>query len=329
MSSVPAQVAADAAKADEMLKAMAEGRDPTQQEPQQEQAAEPQQEAEAEAPREEAPKSTADPVFDQSKELARLQQALNTAVGRLEHATAQNSTLVKQMEELKEQVNTRQAEPEPPPSLVTDQDIQDYGSDLIDMVTRVVKQQYETRLKDVQERLSVLEGRVGRVDESVRGTSAAVKQTAAERYEAKLTELLPNWESVNEEPELLDWLEKSDNLSGIKYRELLGDAHNAMDAKRVVSIFTLYLQQTGRNAPSRSGTPAEKKAPKIDPATLAAPNTASAPSSPTGKTGKMWTQEEVNKLYADKVAGRITQQVFAKREQEYLEALAEGRVSVA
>lgn len=320
-SHIPARVAADANEADAQLASLVAAATVTP-------AEEP---TPVELPPAPAPVATVEPVPDLTAEIRRLQNQLQTTQGRFDDAARQLQAAQARLEETARQPPPA---PTPPPApLISDKDREEYGDDLINLIGRVLDQKIGGRLDDAIAKINGLEGRLGRVDSSVQSVRQISQQTAEQRYLAQLNELIPGWEVVNEEQGYIDWLENRDTLSGKKYMDLLLDAHQAMDANRVSSIFLLYKPDLRASAPQPAGTQPntpEASVPIIDPMTLAAPNTSPAAPAPAAPApGKIWSMADVDKLFDDKQKKRITQQVFEQREADYKLALAEGRVAAA
>lgn len=320
-SHIPARVAADANEADATLASLVAAAAAPEVPP---------------APVEEptpAPAPGVQPV-DMMADIRRLQAQLQTTQGRLDDATRQLQVAQSRLEEVARLPPPAPVAPTPPPApLISDKDREEYGEDLISLIGRVLDHKIGSRLDDAMAKISMIEGRLGRVDSSVQSVRQTAQQTAQQRYEAQLDSLIPGWSEVNEEQGYIDWLENRDTLSGKKYMELLLDAHQSMDAARVSSIFLLYKPELRASAPQPAGTQPttpEATVPIIDPMTLAAPNTSPAAPAPAAPpAGKIWSQADVNKLFDDKQKKRISQQVFEQREAEYLVALAEGRVAAS
>ena len=328
MSNVPARVAADAAQADKDLAALAaaaaapQPQEPTPQEP------EPQpQEPTPQEPKP-APTPTVQPT-DLAAEMRRMQQLLMTTQGRLDAIVSEN-------QRLRTQIEQRPAEPTPPPApppaLLTEKDVEDYGADVIDLIKRAIDQQAGRQIEELSKRIAGLEGRLGQVAQQTRSVHEVTQKSARQKYVEQLNAQIPGWESVNDDPAFLDWLENVDTLSGKKYIELLTNAHQRADAGPVIHIFKLFKPELGRQDPAAPANPTNSSAKPatghVDPTTLAAPDT-SAPTPPPSAppTGAVWSKADVDKLYDDKRKGRISNTEFEKREKEYFKALAEGRVS--
>lgn len=340
MSQIPARVAAEAAQAEaalaELAKAAAQPAeqpvppttDPT---PTPAPTPTPTPAAPAQPPAASPPAPAPAPVepTNMAAELSRMQSLLNTTLGRLEASNREMQQLRTRMEEATKQP----PQPMPANPAITDKDRDEYGTDLIDLITRVCASSYGTALSDLSSRVAQLEGRVAATARTAEVAATTVQQTAMERYLTDLDNLIPGWQEVNNSTEFLDWLEKADNFSGKKRMDLLLEAHQNLEAGRVAYIFKQFKPDLG-NAPQQPGTPAPEpqngNQPSVDMSTLAAPSTAPAAPPPSSgqPSGQIWTQQDVDNLYLAKQRGRISNAEFAKREAEYFKALKEGRVAV-
>lgn len=332
--SIPARVAAEAAQADAQLAELAAAakaaNDPTPPAPEQPQAPAPEQPP-APPP---APTPSVQPVPDTAEELRRIHQQLGTLQGRYDVILAENQKLRARVEEATRAPPAPPAPAPAPTPVVTAKDREDYGDDLIDLVSRVAAQSIGSRFDEIGTRLAGLEGRLGNTVQQVQSVQQITQSELAAKYFAMLDAQIPGWQQINESPQFLDWLQEPDILTGNTRMQLLQDAHGKAEADRVIHIFRLFKPDLG------IGTPAPTPAPPapapatppghIDPNTLAAPATG-APATPPANPppGRIWLQAEVDKLYADKHKGRITQADFDKQEKEYFQALAEGRVSTS
>lgn len=328
---VPARVAADAKSADEALQSLAAAAAAANNPPA---PADTQPPAPAPTdtqppPPPPAPQPVAQPTSVEL-ELQRARQQLQTLTGRME-ATQ------RQLEQLQRQpAQPPTPTPTPPPApLVTAEDHKEFGDDLIDLIERVLRQNYGTRIDDLGSRLSSLEGRLARQGEQVKQVGETAAEMAHRRYLESLDSAMPGWESTNNDPGFVQWLEKIEPASGRPYGELLQQAHTRREADRVINIFGLYKPELLANRapanPPPAPAPSQPSQPtgRVDPAQLAAPKTDAPPPPPANPpAGPQWTTAMVDKLYEDRQRGRITPTEFAQREKEYLRALAEGRVAV-
>jgi len=125
---------------------------------------------------------------------------------------------------------------------VTQQDVDAFGQDLIDMVDRKAQDvterladTYEARIKQLEEALARANGTL----DSVTQTQVANEQ---ERFFKTLGDAVPNWEEVQESAECQQWL--ASRIPGMKatWDEALKKAAAAMDGAAAVEVFQAFVQ---------------------------------------------------------------------------------------
>ena len=152
-----------------------------------------------------------------------------------------------------EAMRQHQTQPAPTPEqpLVTPQDDEKFGSDLVDMARRVSRQELrmvDKRLQSIEEVLRKVAPqveRVGRVEQEV-------AQTREDRFYSELSNAVPNWEVINASQEWLKWLAEYDPVAGSTRQESLDAAQKTLDHRRVVGLFKLF--QAGV-VPAQPGKP--------------------------------------------------------------------------
>lgn len=218
--------------------------------------------------------------------------------------------------------------PAPQPQRFTnDAEIKEFSPELYDFIKRTSQETFLPMLSSVQNRVAKLEGSLGTVKQTAEQASTVAGSVVADRYFARLDQLLPDWKEINDDPRLLDWLEKADTFSGVKRNVLLQQAHGEKEAERVVAIFRKFIEESGW-APAAKAGEAPPMNPVVDPASLIAPGaSAPAPASTSAPEDKrIWSVKEAEAVYDDYRNKRISPEVFAKREAAMLRAYAEGRV---
>ena len=328
---VPARVAADAENAMNSIRELANAAQPpapAANEPPAPPANEPP------APQPTPPAPAATPV-DLGAELARVNRQLGSLAGRLEQSELERNRLLRELEQSRQAPPAPAQPPAPPQSLISQKEREEFGEELIDLITRVVRQEAGAKIDQLGTRIAGLEGRIGKAEQNVTQTVETQAQREWKNYLAALKARVPTWEAVNQEQGFLDWLEKVDTFSGKKLLDLLVEAHNEMNLERVVSFFVTYKPELGNappaaaanpNTPPQPAAPAAP-APFVDPATLAAPATqAPAPAPSQQPTGRIWKQSEVDSMYERRNKGLLNEADFKREEANYLDALANGRV---
>jgi hypothetical protein len=161
---------------------------------------------------------------------------------------AETSTLKSQVQQLSSQFDqVRQQQPQAPKEqpLVTSQDDDKFGSDLIDVMRRVFRDETRAFEKRMQAAESFLQKfapqmeRVGRVE-------AEVAQTREERFWGELNQAVPEWEKVNADPRFHTWLSEYDPVAGRTRQDSLNEGQTKLDSRRVVALFKLFKDGPGK-----------------------------------------------------------------------------------
>jgi hypothetical protein len=201
-------------------------------------------------------------------------------------------------------------------SLITEQDKEAFGPDLIDLINRAVKTEtksFEKRESQLLKEIEQLKGQLGNVSE---------RQVVSDkdRFLMGLGQQVPDWETLNVDPGFLNWLQHTDQVYGLPRQVALNNAYEALDVMRVAAIFNAYKQLT---APA----PTAKK-PNQELQRQVAP-TRSRSSTPTAtdmQNQRVWTSVEIEQFYNDWRRGYIDNEEAVRMEKEINAAVAQGRV---
>ena len=173
------------------------------------------------------------------------EQKLRSALGRLEQAAQINKQMHDRMTQMEQRIATLQAAgvqppPEPvapvKPKLVTDEEVADFGEDLLNVVGRRAREEYAPEFEQLASRLKQLEGRV-------EGTTTVIQRTQQQEMYHALAQEIPNWRDVNKSEEFKQWLQFSDTYSGRRRHELLLEAFSRHETPRVVAFFQGFLTE--------------------------------------------------------------------------------------
>lgn len=235
--------------------------------------------------------------------------------------------LQRQLAEL--QGRMQQTPPPPAPAEFDEEDTATWGADLMNFVKRRV----DTAVAQVRQELN---GRVQHVEHVAQaGSEGALRQ--------QLSQILPNWEEINYNPEFHAWLALPDEMSGVRRQDLVDKAYGERNAQRVVMFFNRFLSEAAP-APAGGHDPAALPAPnggtppasqRLSLTDLAAPGparpaaSAGNPAAPTVK--RYWTQPEIGQFFAAKHKGLYDRSpedraLAAAYEADIFAAQAEGRV---
>lgn len=224
-------------------------------------------------------------------------------------------------------LNEQKAAPQPQnESLVTDKDVETFGSDLIDLQERVAKKavaeargQFQAVIDQQAEYIKQLESKLGVVDQQVNAS-------AQDRFYDALAKAVPEWEQINVDQRFLVWLGETDQMTGVTRQAYLDDAANRMDLIRVTAIFNAFKQAVGAAAAAQTTeqvNKAQEKKSELERQVAPGKSKASAPAE-SGK--RIWTQAEYERAYDPRYTKHLSADEAARLEAEADLAVAEGRV---
>jgi hypothetical protein len=227
----------------------------------------------------------------------------------------------------------------PPVSLLTEQEIADYGPDFIDVVRRAVKEATDPLFAEI----NGLRGQVGTMQNET--TNAFMS-----RMNSTLSAAVPNWEALNKDQKFIQWSQLPDVFSGAIRRQLMQDAWNSGDPNRLVAFFRAYLAEEAATDPQVAGAPRQPEmrtvvtptpatfaqvsasplhpgSPQLALSDLAAPGRAhSAAGQPAEKP--VYSPQDITRFYTDMAAGRWRgrEQQAQAIEADIMVAQREGRI---
>lgn len=150
-----------------------------------------------------------------------------------------------QLAELQQRLATQSTKPAAEPKaeqLVTSQDEDRFGSDLVEFARRAVREgmaPIESRLQTLEQYARQIAGKAERVD-------AVAQEVAVSREKDFWTSLaaeVPDWEQINADQRWIQWLLDVDPVAGKQRQKALEEAQAAFDSKRVVALFNLFKAQ--------------------------------------------------------------------------------------
>lgn len=229
-----------------------------------------------------------------------------------------------QVKELNQQVQqliaevaaTKASVPQEPskPSLITEQDKEAFGPDLIDLIERATESKISTfrqREEQLLEEIKGLKSQLGNVAE---------KQVVSDkdRFFMGLSQRVPEWEQLNVDAGFLAWLQQVDPVYGVAKQVALSNAYEALDVGRVAAIFETYkstLPQTKKTKSNqelqRQVAPTRSKASGQDPA--------------DAQNQQIWTDALIQQFYEEARRGFISAEDVVRIENDISAAIAEGR----
>ena len=252
-------------------------------------------------------------------------QASQKQLGEMSEINAQ---LAGELQATQQMIEQRRASPQQQPNhntqherLITPQDIDTYGQELLDVVQRAAREAVNPEI------------------DALKGENAELKKrvitTGQRDVQVALTRAVPDWVAINRSPEFAQWLSLRNIYTGQVRRELLNGAYQAANAAVVVQLFKDFLTEvkaTGGTPPvsqrQQQQPPVEvaPRQPAMQLETLAAPGRARpAPGDSSVPAEKpLYTHAQISRNYESRRRG-----AYAGRDAEWnaLEAdmIAAGR----
>jgi len=258
-----------------------------------------------------APDAAATPPIeqpDQQKKDDQWEQRYKVIEGKyraeVPRLNADNRELKQQLESLKneiEQLKSRGAESGK--SLISAEDREKYGDDLLDVIKRAAQEQVAAKDSEIAE--------LKRQLESVTTTTA---KTAEVSFFDQLGALVPDWVTINGDDQFLKWLDEYDEFTGRTRQDLLSDAEQARDAHRVARFFTSWKASNTTNATNTQKALESQVTPDS--------NRVVKP--PVGK--RIFSRNEIAAFYAAARRGEVTAKEMVAMEADIHAATIEGRI---
>ena len=200
-------------------------------------------------------------------------------------------------------------------SLITEQDKEAFGPDLIDLIERATESKVGTlREREAQlvQEIKELKGQLGSVSE---------RQVVSDkdRFLVGLGQQVSDWETLNVDQGFLAWLQQVDPVYGVPRQAALSNAYESLDVIRVANIFKAY-KQTLPQAPAQSRAKQELQR-------QVAPTRTRSTTTPSDNVNdKIFTNQDIEQFYNDWRRGFYDEQEAADMEKQIHTAIAEGRI---
>jgi nucleotide-binding universal stress UspA family protein len=217
--------------------------------------------------------------------------------------------------------------PQPRPQVpavreIPSEDVEAYGQDLITASQRWSTAAVAPIIQEFVRRLLSVEG----------GNQQLQNYTAQNSVNNALSRAVPDWETVNVDPNFILWLDQMDMFSGRKRKQMIDEAYNAGDASRTIAFFQAYKNEQTMVSPTPGTQPnqtGENPADRLPLADLAVPGRGRSVSSPApgAPERRIWTAADVSAFYRQKQRGQWNgrEAEAARIEQDIINAPAEGR----
>jgi hypothetical protein len=236
---------------------------------------------------------------------------LAAEVRELTRQLADQRTLIASME-----AKTK-APPEAPQKLVTDEDVETFGSDLVGLIDRKAR---EVAAEMVGTEMADLKAENATLREQLSGVTERQSSNDRRAFYTELGRLVPDYEAINLDEGFLNWLAAEDPLSGLTRQDYLNNAFASFDVHRTAALFDTYKQLTAPPPEPQRNRDLERQV---------APGTSkSTTRTPPAAATKVWSSAEIDQFYRDAAKGKFkgSEAEQVRIEAEIDAAVAEGRV---
>jgi hypothetical protein len=216
-----------------------------------------------------------------------------------------------------EAVNAPETAAQLPPS--NTRDVENFGSDLVEMVQRVTQQTLSHVAGDLVGKANQFERRLAQLEQGLQGTSQVVETEAENRFYSRLEQLVPNWEAINNTQAFKDWLVQVHPIYGKTLDSALKAAAQSYQAERAAAIFNAF---TGT-----SSTPQNRISSAVD--RQVTPRSVASPKPQFAEQKRFITQAEIDNFFRRKLKKEFVGREAEAAEAEAFinEAVAENRVT--
>jgi len=226
---------------------------------------------------------------------------------------AQVKELNQRMEQLQRAAEAPKLEPQKHEKLVTDADVQAFGEDLIEVQRRVAREVAQEFRAD----LDAMKAENAQLRAQLQTTSAQVVESS---FEQKLTQLVPDFSTVNADPKWIAWLNEIDPMIRAPRKTIAQDAFARGDAEGVAYYVDLFKQTQSPEEPRK------RKSSELE---LQVQPKRNAPATATSQTGRTYTTLDIDRMFQQVrqlgAAGKLEE--ARKVEAEIDSAYMEGRVA--
>jgi len=254
-----------------------------------------------------------------------LQGMYNAEVPRLHQQNREMTQRVQQMEQLLATMSAQsQVAPKAPitaEKLVTDVDVEEYG-DSIDVMRKVSREELHSvasRMAQIEQALKQMQTNIV---PQVQNLTQRQHMGAEQSFWADLASAVPNYRDINNDDGFQNWLLQIDPLTGITRQTYLEDAQRSLDARRVISFFRTWLDETGQASVAQSTGRGSSELEKQ----VAPGRSRSSGSAVASNKAKTYTPQDIQKFFNDVRAGkykgkekerdRIERDIFAAQRED-------------
>lgn len=231
---------------------------------------------------------------------------------------AQVKELTSRMDQLQREAQAPKTETKPKTAekLVTDADVEAFGSDLIEVQRKVAREVAQEFAQDIEN----LRAENAKLREQLTETGT---QVSASSFEAKLNRMVPDFEQVNANPRWIDWLNEVDPMLRAPRKAVAQEAFNRGDADAVAYYIGMFKQSIAAPAEEPTKTKNKELERQVQ------PNRSATPTANVPQKGKTYNSSQIQDMFqkAALLGGQGKIAEARALEAEIDAAYMEGRVT--
>ena len=254
-----------------------------------------------------------------------LQGMYNAEVPRLHAQNKELQSRVSDMEKLLSTLTVPQQQTQETVSrLVTDQDLAEYGES-IEVMRKVSREEAAAAQARIAELEKVIRQMQTTVVPRVEQIAASHAQSMDQQFWTDLNSYVPQWASINENPDFRSWLLEIDPLTGLSRQVYLEDAQRNLDARRVANFFNSWAGNSGSSVAQTSRKVQVSQLEK-----QVAPGRGKTAAAPANTNGSTYSPEDIRRFFDDVRTGkyrgreaerdRIERDIFAAQRENRIVA---------
>lgn len=234
---------------------------------------------------------------------------LHAQVKELQHYVTQ---LRDQMQSTQQYAQQQPTEPRNN-SLVTDSDVEAFGADLIEVQRKVAREV----AMEFREELNALKTQNAELRQQIAQTGSQVGEVT---FEQRLSQLVPDWGRLNNDPAWIAWLDEVDPILRGPRRNAAQAAYTANDANAVAYYVQLFKDTMAAPQVDQRQKELERQV---------QPTRSATSQAPVSQKGKMYTTRDVEKMFLKVKELNVAHKYDEanKLEAEIDAAYMEGRVT--
>lgn len=204
---------------------------------------------------------------------------------------------------------------------ITAKDEEDYG-DTIDVIRRAAREEDQMLKSEVEFLKAELRKMASTVIPTIEQVTKTQSQNQEQLFWDRLTQAVPDWQTINNDAAFHEWLLEVDPISGFSKQVFLEDAQKRFDVGRIATLFNTWKRQI--NAPQAQQTSDARKSElekQIAPAKAKSSNR-------QPQKDRVYSHKDIADFYADVRRGvyRGRDDERARIEADIFTAQVEGRI---